>query len=535
MKSNLLILSLFLINSIYILGQKPIPIDHLENNNNKYYYNGKLFSGVAYAFFPENRRYCRYCSNGDDKSIQQVEYLIEFKDGFKSGRFAQYSHCLICSSERYKDSTQLNYLETSLNKLEIRLINLQRDSVNISSKLNFVLEEIGGPDKLMKYQSKYRHYNLRGKKLERLQSYLELQSSLDSITINCNQIGREINEVNNQILKENKKEERFEIEVLEEYEIINDVKNGYYKSRFYVLTNENNIFGDATGDGMIEGFYYDNKKNGIWKNNYNPATKESYLNDFLHGNKLVYAFNGQILEDANYLYGELSGTFKKYDVNGVLLLSANYLDGKLNGIYKEYDANGILLTDACYKDGELEGNYTKRNSQDIIIQEAFYSNGKKNGMEKSYFDNGKLEQEVSFVNNKEHGVVKVYYENGKLHMKGTLDSTSKAILGDHHLIGELLVYRENGDIEKRLICSKEGSIEDLSPDKVKAEKELLTSTHSCTWCGKKFSGNGYSLKFYIGCSKLDSDDVKSYHSMGLLTNWGAGWFCSLKCCNEKHK
>jgi hypothetical protein len=72
-------------------------------------------------------------------------------------------------------------------------------------------------------------------------------------------------------------------------------------------------------------------------------------------------------------------------------------------------------------------------------------------------------------------------------------------------------------------------------DKIKAEKQLLTSTHTCTWCGKKFSGNGYSLQFYIGCSKLDSDDVKTYYSMGLLTNWGVGWFCSLKCCNEKHK
>ena len=533
MKHNLIILFLFVINSIYVLSQKPISIELLEKKNNQYYYNGELFSGVAYAFFPENRR-----STLDYKVIQQVEYLMEFKDGVKNGRFAHYKHCFDCYSAWTKDTAQLNYLEASLSKLETRLNIIQRDSLQFANELNFAIEEIGGASKLMKYQSKYRQYSLRGKKLDRFQSFLELQSKLDSISTNCKQVARELNEIKKQIQDENKKGEKFIIEVHEEYEILNDVKNGYYKLRFYTLKNENNIFGDATGNAMVEGFYSHNKQNGIWKY-YDPfyglEKTESYLNDLLHGNKLEYAFNGQILEDADYLNGELSGKFRKYDVKGALLLDANYLKGVLNGKYKEYDANGILLIDANYLDGSLEGNYTKRNNQNIIIEEVIYVNGKKNGIERTYFTNGKLESEVSCVNNKEHGVFKGYYENGKLHMKGTLDSTSRAIVGDHHLIGELVVYRENGEIEKRLICSKEGSIEDLSPDKIKAEKQLLTSTHYCTWCGKKFSGNGYSLQFYTGCSKLDSDDVITYYSLGTLNNWAAGWFCSLKCCNEKHK
>ncbi len=126
--------------------------------------------------------------------------------------------------------------------------------------------------------------------------------------------------------------------------------------------------------------------------------KAEYINDTLHGSRIIYSEQGDTQIVETYLMGSFNGPFKAYYENGNIELIGHYRNDTMHGIWKKY-----------YPSGGLMENVT-------------FENNRENGPFVEYYENGKLKAEGEYYKgDNEHGLLRLYNEDGKLIRKMECD------------------------------------------------------------------------------------------------------------------
>ena len=143
-----------------------------------------------------------------------------------------------------------------------------------------------------------------------------------------------------------------------------------------------------------------------------------------HGQYTKYAAEGgHLIEKAFYVNDTLHGVRVLFGEKADTQIVENYQMGRFEGPFLAYYENGQL---------ELQGEY---------------SNNTMSGKWKRYYKTGELMEVVTFRDNKENGPFVEYYPNGKLKAEG------QYLEGDHEH-GLLKLYDEEGVLVKKMQCEK---------------------------------------------------------------------------------
>lgn len=131
------------------------------------------------------------------------------------------------------------------------------------------------------------------------------------------------------------------------------------------------IKGKLVSEGRMEGkkrigewVYYHEKSNEI-------MSRETYLDDKLHGKKYTYYPNGKVTEEISYEHGLMQGENLYYGPDGVLLKKLNYLDNELNGEALYYDAMGNITIKGHYKKGRKHGLWQYFKNGKVTLEETY--------------------------------------------------------------------------------------------------------------------------------------------------------------------
>ncbi|MDP4712339.1 MAG: toxin-antitoxin system YwqK family antitoxin [Saprospiraceae bacterium] len=152
--------------------------------------------------------------------------------------------------------------------------------------------------------------------------------------------------------------------------------------------------------GVREVYFLDKvtqKKTGLYRK-YNPdgilEEEAYYVDDTLHGSRVLYQVSGDTLIIESYRSGDFHGTFKAFYDNGALQLQGEYVDNVMWGVWEKY-----------YKSGQL-------------MEEVTFSGNEENGPFTEYHENGNLKAKGNYLNgDREHGVLYLYDEAGVLTRK----------------------------------------------------------------------------------------------------------------------
>ncbi|MBI1227678.1 MAG: hypothetical protein GC192_20760 [Bacteroidetes bacterium] len=157
--------------------------------------------------------------------------------------------------------------------------------------------------------------------------------------------------------------------------------------------------------------------------------------------------NGKLLEKytINKKTKKKEGEYFAFYPNGQKLEESFYLNDSLNGERKLYHENGQLESITTHANGMFEGKYQKFDENGKLLNEGQYVNNEMSGVWKKWFDTGELAEEVTFVANLENGPFKEYFKNGKIKTEGIY------VEGDNEQ-GELKIYDEEGELEKKMYC-----------------------------------------------------------------------------------
>lgn len=164
---------------------------------------------------------------------------------------------------------------------------------------------------------------------------------------------------------------------------VNELKRYHENGKLatYVKYNEYNDtaiaeFYDEEGIKISEGKYIGKSKSGNWVyfKNKIKISEENYLNDQLHGYKIIYYDNGQIYDRKKYENGVEVGLWEKFHKNGNPYLKAFYKNGILDGPIFRYYPSGKLEVKGQYLNDLKEGKwyFYSEDGQDDVIE---YVNG----------------------------------------------------------------------------------------------------------------------------------------------------------------
>lgn len=151
------------------------------------------------------------------------------------------------------------------------------------------------------------------------------------------------------------------------------------------------------------------------------------------------------------------GVQKKYNADGKLWEEANYKLGKLEGERRLYFPNGGIMRIETYKDDKFDGPFYEYYENGKKSQEGKFVADGREGEWKYYYASGQVKLVMNYLNGLEDGPFEEYHENGQYKAKGTfkvgvnrfgLDNTET----DNFEHGELLLYDERGELEKKLQC-----------------------------------------------------------------------------------
>ncbi len=381
-------------------SQDKIDGSNLKEINGKYYSNNNLFTGKAYFFYP----------------TEQPKEIVEFKNGDKKGSITTYYQDKNYKKSNYRDTNNVGDIELKKYIQKKLLDGIIKDTLNTFLKRkNYFNDEIGGDEKWIKLKDKWDKNELKGKKYELVQEYINL-GSYHSAAVRyylkekstLDQLDRELQNEKNKPVYSSK--------VFEDYSINSDKKDGFYTS-FY-----------QNGNKKTEGLFKNGAKDELW---------------------VEYFENGKIESQIKYTNDIKNGEWKKYDVNGDLLLIDNYTFNIKDGLHKEFAGNtvveegiftnGLMIGEWVFRFKDEKGNlkgkgsFNNGNGTDLgttgipkngregiwkfyhpngkLESESNYLNGKLQGLYKSYFENGVLEREVNYLNGQWEGLCKFYYEN----------------------------------------------------------------------------------------------------------------------------
>jgi antitoxin component YwqK of YwqJK toxin-antitoxin module len=161
-------------------------------------------------------------------------------------------------------------------------------------------------------------------------------------------------------------------------------------------------------DGKYETFYSNGSKRSVIE----------YKNGVLHGKKMLWDSDGDILEEANYVEGNLEGRYRRRELDGSDRLS-HYKNNQLHGLFEvthpPHDFFGKLKALEChYDEGLLEGDLIDYNIAGTKVAQIPYKQGKREGNALYFNEKGILSRSVHFQEDRLHGKMEEYYPNGAL-------------------------------------------------------------------------------------------------------------------------
>jgi antitoxin component YwqK of YwqJK toxin-antitoxin module len=485
------ILTFFIIISLSLtFSQDKIYGINLKEINGKYYSNNNLFSGKAYFFYP----------------TEQPKEIVEFKNGDKKGNITTYYQDKNFLKSNYLDTIKVGDIELKKYNQKNLLDGIVKDTLNTFLKRkNYFNDEIGGDEKWLKLKDKWDKNELKGKKYELVQEYINL-GSYHSAAVRyylkekstLDQLEKELQNEKNKPVYSNK--------VFEDYSINSDKKDGYYTS-FYQNGNKkteglfkigakDELWVEYFENGKIESQiqYTNDSKNGIWKkynvkgdtlliDNYKVDIKDGFHKEFA-GNIVVEEgtfTNGLMTGDWVFRFKDGKGNLKGkgsfnngngsdlgttgipkngregiwllYHPNGMLQTECNYLNEKLQGLYKSYYENGQLKSDENYNQGERNGICKFYYANGKIEEDGNYLNGEGEGLHKTYYENGTFKSEENLKQGERNGICKYYHPNGKLEQEGNfLNGKTEGLFKFYYENGTLKSEENLKQGERNGIC-----------------------------------------------------------------------------------
>jgi len=470
----------------------------LTKKDNLWYSGKELYSGEVITW-----------------SKDQIETRYSVEKGVPSGLFTKYYLDNTFKKSNYKDTTEIRRL---INEIEIennKLNSLIKDSLLAYNEMvSFINNEIGGEIKLQKLLEKAQANKLKEKQKAMMDGYVSKKNSWRISAQNVLLSQQKI-----KITKTKQKEEEAKPEVApkiaEQYEQVNSIKNGSYKSYYNdgKLKSEGTFINDLYNGAWI--YYYSNGKvqaKGSFISGDGTDVSETSglpLNG-RDGPWKIYHDNGKLSQESNFLKGKRNGGFKGYNNVGVLTEESFYKNGVLNGKLVKYNNQAIKVSETNFVNGIAEGEEKKYYDSGKLKIHRFYKQGKLDGVAKAFYENGNLKELITLVkgiddgvtknyyengntkleivmrNGKAHGAFKSFFENGKIEFSGTIDTNS---LVEGHFINELFAYNEDGTLKSKTFVYKDGRTEDLTPKpESKLSKTEMAKPYRCKCCKSTING-----------------------------------------------
>ncbi len=147
----------------------------------------------------------------------------------------------------------------------------------------------------------------------------------------------------------------------------------------------------------------------------------SKTDSLVEGKFEIFDDKGVLIEEAYYVNGLLDGTRTLYHPNGKPQYVETHVKGQFIGTYK-----------AFYPDGQLE-----------LVGE--YVNNQSAGIWTRYYPDGAKMEEVTFADGRENGPFLEWHPNGNKKATGSYADGDKEQ-------GELMLYDEQGELERKMFC-----------------------------------------------------------------------------------
>lgn len=427
-----LFLLVFIVSFSFGYGQR-YNVTELSTSDNKYTLNGAYYSGKAYSL--------------TKKAQLKEEFTIE--NGMLNGLYELYKTDENYTHSKYKDTLLISRTINNIEELELKIKELQKDSIRkLDSVWNQEEELIGGrifkqtesievlkrKEKLKSIEEKYVDDKLNNKKTIEYNKYVESQKEFT----NCHVM---------LVLKRSELKQKNEVLNMERGKPM--FQNTLSETYYYVAGNQTGIHSvyDKSGNKEIEETLNNSKKDGAFKKySGNKIVEEgNYVNNEKDGEWTTLNSSEKITQ--NYSKGKLNGSYKKYD-SEVLRESGQYVEGLKNGEWENFDYYGKLLEVKNYKSDKLDGAF-KKYFGDVVIEEGTYSNGLMNGEWKFYYNSGKIKGSGKFLNsdggdlgstgipkNGRDGLWISYHENG--------NKSQECSYVQGKIEGKFISYHENG-------------------------------------------------------------------------------------------
>jgi len=150
-----------------------------------------------------------------------------------------------------------------------------------------------------------------------------------------------------------------------------------------------------------------------------------FKNGVRHGVELVYKFAStgrdrqhHLAEKTPWVNGQIHGDRVRYHPNGEVMSRSTYVEGEVHGKSVSYDEEGNLIRESTFKNGNRHGKMIEYWSHTgEKRREIDYTNGRVDGKVTQYHDNGKLRRVIPLQNEVRQGVQEEYDMNGELRRK----------------------------------------------------------------------------------------------------------------------
>ena len=141
------------------------------------------------------------------------------------------------------------------------------------------------------------------------------------------------------------------------------------------------------------------------------------------------------------------GIYKKVDKQGKLIEEANFVNDTLHGLRIIYYEKGDTQIVENYQSGYFDGPYKAYYEGGQLELLGYYVNNTMKGKWYRYYPTGELMEIVTFDANEENGPFVEFYQNGNKKAEGTY------LEGDNE-DGMLLLYDDEGTLVRKMDCNK---------------------------------------------------------------------------------
>jgi antitoxin component YwqK of YwqJK toxin-antitoxin module len=132
------------------------------------------------------------------------------------------------------------------------------------------------------------------------------------------------------------------------------------------------------GFKVSEGYYLNEKKDGVWKYFNNDSVviaEENYASGVPDGIWKTFYANGSIYEEMPYIKGVKEGTWLQYFYDGPVKTKATYKNGLLEGLATFYHPNGRVFISGPYTHNLKDGTWMHMDDKGIAIKREIWSSG----------------------------------------------------------------------------------------------------------------------------------------------------------------